>query len=446
MSIYQEDHRNIAPLAERLRERIRREGTITFRDWMAAALYDEHEGYYCRRDHLRWGRAGDYRTSAEISPLFAATFAGYFATLYEELGAPRTWNILEAGAGAGHFARGVLETLQRDYPHVFSATRYIIDEVSPDTQKRALEQLAPFRHCLEFCHLNEIEVPFDAGIIFSNELLDAFPVHRVMMRDGKLLELCVGLSEMGAFVWVEQEPTTPQLAEHFARLNISLAEGQIAEVNLEAEEWIKRAAAVLLSGYTITIDYGASADELYSAPHRREGTLRAFRQHQFADDVLAQPGEQDLTTTINWTQIKRAGEEAGLQTIIFERQDRFLLRAGLLDHLERMTTQAHSDAEVTSLRLSAREMILPGGMSQSFQVLVQRKLAKSDYTRLAYEEKEIHEITQNLMKANHTKIVCVCFVWFRGFLLLFSPYLAWSDLATIKRKPKPLKNNAVLED
>ncbi len=131
-------------LAERLRARIRRAGAITFRDWMEAALYDEHDGYYFRRDLKRWGRAGDYRTAPERSPLFAATFASYFAKLYEELGAPPDWTIFEAGAGSGDFAYGVLQTLQRDYPHAFSATRYVIDEASMDARERASLRLSEF--------------------------------------------------------------------------------------------------------------------------------------------------------------------------------------------------------------------------------------------------------------------------------------------------------------
>ena len=111
---------NNLPLADTLRERIRRAGPITFRDWMEAALYDEREGYYCRDD----------RTSPERGPLFAATLARYFAKLYEELGCPARWTIVEAGAGAGQFAEKLLATLQRRFPKVFSATRYVIDEAS----------------------------------------------------------------------------------------------------------------------------------------------------------------------------------------------------------------------------------------------------------------------------------------------------------------------------
>jgi len=361
-------------LAERLRAQIRRGGAISFRVWMAAALYDEREGYYRRAGRPRWGRGGgDYRTSPERSPLFAATCARYFASLHDELGAPPRWTILEAGAGAGDFARVALETLERDHPRVFQATRYHIDETSEDARRRARENLAAFADRIEFCRTDGRAPSFEAGVIFSNELLDAFPVHRVRMRGGRLRELCVALDEAENFCWSEQEPTTPQLEAHFARLGVALAEGHIAEVNLAAGKWIERAAETLRRGYVVTIDYGAEAEELYGSSQRRDGTLRGFREHQFVADVLARPGEHDLTTTVDWTQIKRAGEAAGLETISLERQDEFLLRAGLLNQLEGLTSRLDDEAERLRLRLGAREMILPGGMSESFQVLVQRK-------------------------------------------------------------------------
>lgn len=363
-------------LAERLRRKIELAGAISFRDWMAAALYDEREGYYCRADRARWGRAdagGDYRTSPERSPLFAATFARHFAALHAELGSPRQWTILEAGAGAGDFARIVLETLARDHPHVFQATRYRIAEVSADARARTLSNLTAFADRVEFCQNNLRGLSFDAGLIFSNELLDAFPVHRVCLRGGQLRELCVGLDEAGNFIWTEQAPSNTRLAKHFSRLNATLAEGQIAEVNLAAEEWLADAASALKRGYVITVDYGAEALELFQSTERSEGTLRGFRAHQFVADLLAHPGEHDLTTTINWTGLKQAGETAGLETISLERQDEFLLRAGLLYELERLTAELPNEAERMRLRVSAREMILPGGMSRSFQVLSQKK-------------------------------------------------------------------------
>lgn len=360
------------PLASRLRARIKREGPITFRDWMAAALYDERDGYYRRRDLARWGRAGDYRTAPERSPLFAATFASYFATLYEELGAPPVFHIIEAGAGAGHFALVLLESLQRRFPRLFAATQYLIDEASEDARQRAGERLSPFAERVAFRRLQQIETAYDDGIIFANELLDAFPVHRVGVRGGRLLELYVGLNASGDFCLIEAEPSTPRLARYFERLDVRLREGQTAEVNLEAQEWMERAARALRRGYLIMVDYGAEAAELYQAPQREHGTLRAFYKHRLADDPLARPGEQDLTSTVDWTNILKTGEELGLRPVLFERQDRFLLRAGLLDQLELMTSGMRDGAEALALRTGARELILPGGMSESFQVLVQK--------------------------------------------------------------------------
>lgn len=366
------NRREAASLAERLRERIRREGAITFYDWMRSALYDADEGYYCRTDLTRWGRAGDYRTSPERSPLFATTFARYFATLYEELSAPNVLTIFEAGAGAGHFAAGVLETLQRWHPQVFAATRYVIDEASTDAREQIRLRLRPFVGRTEFRRLDEIKTPFKAGIIFANELLDAFPVHRVRMRDRKLYELYVGLDETGAFCWIEREPSTPRLTEYFARIGVQLGEGQLTEINLDAQDWISRAASILSRGYLITVDYGAEAADLHQTSHHPQGTLRAFHRHQFADNPLALPGQQDLTTNVDWTHIIKSGEKAGLHLLSFERQDAFLLRAGLLDQLTLMTAGMHSEAEAIALRSSAHDLILPGGMSESFQVLIQK--------------------------------------------------------------------------
>ena len=363
-----------ASLAERLRERIKREGPVTFRDWMESALYDKREGYYCRSDRTRWGRTGDYRTSPERSVLFAATFAGYFAKLYQELGSPSEWTILEAGPGTGHFARGVLETLARSYQIVFAATRYVIDEVSEDAREHLNEFPGKFEDHLGFSPINQIQTPIKTGVIFSNELLDAMPVHRVVMRQGNLMELCVSLNEAEEFVWIETEPTTPQLSAYFSTLDIRLDDGQIAEVNLAAGDWLCEAAAKLERGYVVTVDYGAEANELYESPQRREGTLRAFERHRFADDVLSNPGSQDITTTVNWTHLKQVAERCGLENVGMERQDRFLIQEGLLYQLSRMTEAADYSANAVILRTQAREMILPDGMGASFQVLVQRRV------------------------------------------------------------------------
>ena len=359
-------------LEERLRERIRREGPISFYEWMKSALYDERDGYYCRRDRVRQGRHGDYRTAPEMSPLFGAAFANYFMKSYFDLGAPPSWTIVEMGSGTGDFAHDVLRSLQINFPNVFSATQYIIDELSADAQSQALSKLAPFKDHLQFRALSELREPLPHALIFSNELLDAFPVQRVIGRGDDVKELRVALDDAGKFAWVEYKLAGP-LAEYCDQIKLQLAEGQIYEVNLRAEEFLSLAAKSIDQGLLITVDYGAERHELLSDPNRFSGTLRAFRQHQFVDDILSCPGEYDLTTTVDWTQIIEAGQRHGLETLRFQRLNEFLSGEEVLSEVTRATSLINDPAEQFKLNRDAIELIKPDGMAAAFQVLVQRK-------------------------------------------------------------------------
>jgi SAM-dependent MidA family methyltransferase len=364
----------LASLCQRLSERILLEGPISFHDWMRASLYDPVDGYYCRPDQTRQGRAGDYRTAPETSPMFAATFARHFAKLFRELGSPRSWTIFEPGAATGDFARGVLSNLRAKYPDIFEITRYVIDEIGSGPRNKAAKTLSEFGDRIIFQPLMNTREPAEAGIVFSNELIDAFPVHRVTMSNGELRELCVDWHDE-QFVWVEGR-LDDRVAEYCAGIGLSLSENQIAEINLEAEGFVARAASSIKSGFVITVDYGRERAELLNAPHLHQGSLRAFSRHQLVNDCLARPGEQDLTTTIDWTQIRDAGERLGLKSVRHERLDSFLLHEGVLDELE-LAASKLSDSEALRLRTSARELILPTGLAASFQVLIQEKVARA---------------------------------------------------------------------
>jgi len=352
-------------LAERLRDLIRARGPIPFRDWMEAALYDPVDGYYNRSDRKRWGRAGDYRTSPERSELFAATFARYFAKLYDELGRPAQWTIVEGGAGDGSFAHGVLRTLAEEFPAVLVVTRYCLEDVSPDSVSRAQQTLSEFADRVSFAGVSDLGI----GIYFSNELLDAFPVHRISSTG----ELYVTLDAGNKFTWTTSEFSTPRLAEFLERHSIKLAPEQIIEVDLAIDDWLTSVAARVKRGYVVTVDYGAEASDLYDPVLRPRGTLRAFSKHQFVDDVLHAPGEYDITSSVNWTQVKATGERLGLEVVEFASQDKFLLRAGLLEALGKRLERIETKADQVRLTTDAREMILPGGMASSFQVLVQKR-------------------------------------------------------------------------
>lgn len=313
---------------------------------MNAALYDEAGGYYKRSDLKRWGRAGDYRTSPERSELFAATFARYFAKLYDELQRPSQWTIVEAGPGAGDFATVVQRELRGQY------TDYVLIESTSE-----LEALPPIK----------------AGIFFSNELLDAFPVHRLIRTGDELLELYIALNSEGRFVWTNGPLSTSRLSDFCRTYAHELEDGQIIEVNLGIDEWLASVAAKLERGYLISVDYGAESYDLYDMALRPHGTLRAFAGHRFVEDVLAQPGDYDITSSVNWSQVQASGARVGFTTVEFAQQDRFLMDAGLLSELERKLNSLTSDADKLALTAGAREMILPGGMGSSFQVLVQKR-------------------------------------------------------------------------
>ncbi|HEY0366524.1 MAG TPA: SAM-dependent methyltransferase, partial [Pyrinomonadaceae bacterium] len=346
-----------------------REGSITFHDWMKAALYDPSGGYYQRSDRKRWGREGDYRTSPERSELFAATFAHHFVKLAEEFD---ELTIVECGGGDGSFASGVLRMLRDQFPSRFLETRYVVYDLSDDARGRAQERLSEFGDRVQFCS-RWSEVSASSGIYFSNELLDAFPVHRVVMDEGGLSELYVTVDSAGNFTSSAGPLSTPRLAEFITSYSLDLAQGQTIEINLAVDDWFGAVAAKVDRGFVITVDYGADADELYDPTLRPDGTLRGFSAHGFVDDLLSAPGEYDLTTSVNWTQVRSVSEKLGLQLIDFASQDKFLLNAGLLDQLQYRLEHAKSEAEKVSLTTGAREMILPGGMASSFQVLVQKR-------------------------------------------------------------------------
>jgi SAM-dependent MidA family methyltransferase len=369
---------NTSSLAARLRKRIRREGPLKFSDWMKAALYDPEDGYYCRADRKKWGRQGDYRTSPERSSLFAATFARYFAGLFDELGRPSRWTVVEVGAGDGHFAKGVLQTLQQFFPQVFESTSYVIDEISPHSRMIAQKRLESFLDRVEFRKLDEIDI--NPGVVFSNELLDALAVDRVTLQGDEFKQLYITVGEAGNFEWLLDavSPTlAPHLESHFEICGLRPAEGQIVEITVQLEEWLRGVAARLRKGFLVTVDYGADAADLYARSVGTSGTLRGFQRHQFVDDLLATPGEHDLTTTVNWSLVKSVGASVGFECSKFDRQDRFLLAAGFLEQLELQTSRTTSEAERLRLRTAAREMIMPDGMAAHFQVLVQKKLVSN---------------------------------------------------------------------
>ena len=209
------------------------------------------------------------------------------------------------------------------------------------------------------------------GCFLSNELVDAFPVHRVVFQGGRLREIYVGERD-GGFLDVPGDLSTPEIGEYFRNDGIELREGQEAEVNLRARQWIGNVGRRLRKGFVLTIDYGCLAGELY-APWRSSGTLMCYYRHRASGDPYERVGEQDITAHVNFSQLIRGGEEAGLAFTGLVPQYRFLIGLGLLGEMEE-AAKGMSEIEGLKMRLSLKHLIEPGvGMGEIFKVLVQHK-------------------------------------------------------------------------
>ena len=358
-------------LSDYLAERIRKHGPITFHEWMKEALYHETDGYYMRPDAQVWGRRGDYRTSPETSVLFAITFARYISGLFKELGSPGQFHFIECGPGDGDFAEGLLSSLLRYFPETYDAITYCFDDVNKRRVSAIRERLQNFADKIEFTSL-DTHRDLDPGIVFSNELLDAFPVHRLIKRNGELKELYVDVDRQDRFNWIVGPLSSPRLSEMYFENGVEIVDEQMIELSPGIDEWLKLVSKKLRRGYLITVDYGAEASELYGKPDRMEGTLRAFSRHKFAE-LLENPGEHDITAHVNWTRIQNVGASLGFKTVAFQRQDKFLTDAGIFQELDRFSTSGRAEHEVLRAALGVREMVLPNGMASSFQVLVQQR-------------------------------------------------------------------------
>jgi SAM-dependent MidA family methyltransferase len=358
-------------LQRKIIERISRDGPITFRDFMQAALYDTELGYY-NSERLKIGPQGDYYTSSNVHPDFGAVLSRLFAELWADSDEPLT--IVEIGPGTGQLAYDVVSALRDEHPGIFSRLTYLLIEASPSMQQRQRERLAVFDDRVRWLEMRDLERSPVRGIVFSNEFVDALPVHRARNINGEIQELFVTTAYLDEEVSLSQvwgTPSTERFAEYFRRVGVTLIEDQIVEINLDAIDWLARIGHGLELGFLVTIDYGESAQLLY-APERRSGTLRSFYKHRLIDSPLERVGEQDITASVNFTALIEYGREFGLDLLSYERQTAFLLRMGLID---RIAGRYRADADLADLkdRLAVKNLFVPGGVSDSFRVLIQRR-------------------------------------------------------------------------
>ena len=371
-----------SPLAYYLQQQPDRR--VTFAQYMEWALYDPEQGYYSQRVSL--GKGGDFFTAAHLGPDFGELLAVQLAEMWQRLGQPQRFTVLEMGAGDGRMAADIVGFLERQFPACFGALHYGIVERSPQLQQRQRASLEPWldSKSAEIRWYSWEEVPHLAvtGCFLSNELVDALPVHRVQVQGGQLQEVYVTWDEaQNRAIEVLDQLSNPDLEQYFQDLGLNLTqapypEGYGTEVNLAARQWLQTVSQGLERGYVVTIDYGYEADRYYQ-PSRTQGTLQAYTQHRRHNDPYAAPGHQDLTAHVNFTALERWGEAVGLQRLGRVPQGFFLMALGVGDRLAALSdpaTAPRSFAELLQRRDALHQLI---DMSSSglgkFEVLIQAK-------------------------------------------------------------------------
>ena len=355
------------PLARAIADRIRAHGPIPFAEYMRECLYHPQFGYYSKPESRRFA---DFYTSVDVHPIFGRLLARQFAEMWELVGRPREFFTVETGAGIGRLASQILDFAEQKLPDFYGALRYVAVEQSAARREQHHETLRTHVENGRAISATDLPPQIPAACIFSNELLDAFPVHRVFVENGALREIYVGVNGQG-FAEELGPLTSAPIAQYFQEQRITLREGQQAEVNLEAREWIIEAGRRLGCGFVLTVDYGHEAAELYDERHMR-GTLLAYSKHRATEDFFERPGEQDLTAHFNFTALDLWGRCAGLRRTGCVSQMAFLVALGRANEFADLY-DGGSEVERVRARLSLKSLIHPEGMGETFQVFIQHK-------------------------------------------------------------------------
>lgn len=366
---------------------------ITFAEFMELALYHPQFGYYATPGSII-GPQGDFMTSPHMGHDFGEVIAEQFADMWVALERPERFDLVEMGAGQGLIAGDAIAHIQTHHPHCFQALNYIIIEKSAALKAEQQKRLSRWQTqgtSISWKTLEDIPKDTILGCVFSNELVDAFPMHLVELQNHQLKETWVTHTPEKGFTTTLADLSTHRLTNYFDFVGVDLkanhAEGYQTEVNLAALDWLDQISSKLHRGYLLTIDYGYTAQRYYS-PARREGTLQCYYQHSHHNDPFIHIGEQDITAHVDFTALEKQGEQLGLKKLGFLQQGLFLMALGLGDRLAALSqienTKPATGKDIQSImrrREALQQLISPMGLG-NFGVLIQGKgLTKSETAR-----------------------------------------------------------------
>ncbi|MBD2132651.1 class I SAM-dependent methyltransferase [Sphaerospermopsis sp. FACHB-1094] len=395
---------------------------ITFAEYMDMVLYHPDQGYYSSNAVNIGFQGGDFFTSSSLCDDFGELLAVQFYQMWENLDRPKSFDLVEMGAGIGVLASQILNYLKINYSDFFDVIEYIIIEKSPSLRQEQQQKLQEFS--VRWLNLEEITPNSIIGCFFSNELIDAFPVHQFTIAEGKLQEIYVttsqdltpqppSLQEKGdnnnfphlvgeglgkksniEFIEVVGEASTPQLAEYLQLVGIDISqnayeEGYRSEINLAALDWLSIVADCLQRGYVLTIDYGYPASRYYH-PRRSQGTLQCYYQHRHHNNPYINIGKQDITAHVDFTALEKWGKRCGLNQVGWTQQGLFLMALGLGERIAALSYQQQSISQLLKRREALHQLISPEGLG-NFGVLVQSKGLTETETRRSLQGLTIPE-------------------------------------------------------
>ena len=359
-------------------------GPIPFVRFMELALYHPQFGYYMRPAESgseRIGWSGDFYTSSDVHPVLGHALAKQAVQIDDLLGSPDPFTIVEMGPGKGLLASDFLGAVGSESRNLAERIRYVLIERSPAMRTLQRSALDPWLSrpgrvtWLE--EVSSLAPSSITGLLFSNELPDAFPVHRIYMAGNELQEIFVTVRE-GRFVECLKPLSNPAVQDYIQRLHLTFPDRYRTEINLQALSWMKQVAESLDRGVVITIDYGHSAQDLYG-PDRSQGTFLCYYSQMAADDPYVRVGYQDMTSHVDFTSLANVGEKAGLSVTGFTNQMSFLMGLGVEELIGRL------EPETPEFR-AAIHLLKPEGMGRTFKILVQHKgIERPDLDGLAFK-------------------------------------------------------------
>lgn len=348
---------------------------ITFAEFQDLVLYHPEYGYYAS-GVVNIGATGDFYTASSLGADFGELLAIQFFEMWHHLGYPAHFTLLEMGAGNGNLAYDILSYLINNYQEILPCLEYLIVEESPALIKQQQQKLSDFEQInINWLNWSEIEDNSLIGCCFSNELLDAFPVHQIIVNNQEVKEVYLTLNE-GKLQEIFEEISTSEITAYFDLVKIDIYQKNYppnyrTEVNLNALNWLKTVISKLKQGYLLTIDYGYPAIKYYH-PQRSQGTLKCYYQHRHHNNPYVNLGQQDITTHVDFTALENYGKTQGLESLGLTKLAIFLMSLGLGDRLNNLSNGQYNALQILQKRDALHQLINPLGLG-GFDVLIQGK-------------------------------------------------------------------------